>query len=144
MVYYNLVAFKKNIMARKCALTGKKTGTGNNRPFSMKATKRTFRPNLFKKRIFNPLTGRVERVKLSAKALRTLKKWVRAGAPEEEVVQAKASTAPSHNEEKHRVKKEKLTPKQKKEAAAAQAAEAKAAADDKNAEVMTAGAEEAK
>jgi len=103
----------------------------------MKATRRTFRPNIFKKRIFNPLTGKVERVKLSASALRTLKKWVREGAPEEEVEVKKAPGAVSHNEEKHRVKKEKLTPKQKKEAAAAKEAEAKAATDDKNAEVMT-------
>lgn len=62
-------------MARVCALTGKKTTAGNNRPFSMKATKRTFRPNLFKKRVFNPMTGRVEKMRLSAKAIKTLKKW---------------------------------------------------------------------
>ncbi len=124
-------------MARKCALTGKKTSSGNNRPFSLKITKRTFRPNLFKKRIFNPLTGRVERVKLSASALRTLKKWIREGAPEEEVVAAPVPGAISHNEEKHRVKKDKLTPKQKKELVAQQEAAAKAATDDKNAEVMT-------
>ena len=64
-------------MARKCALTGKKTASGNNKPFSLKRTKRTFRPNLFKVRMYNPKTRRVERVKLSAKAIRTLKKWER-------------------------------------------------------------------
>lgn len=67
-------------MARKCELLGKKTTAGNNRPFSMKATKRTFRPNLFVKRVFNPLTGKVEKMKLSAKAIRTLKKWAQEGA----------------------------------------------------------------
>jgi large subunit ribosomal protein L28 len=67
-------------MARVCELTGKKTTSGHNRPFSLKATKRTFRPNLFKKKIYNPLTGKVERMKLSAKAIRTLKKWAREGA----------------------------------------------------------------
>jgi large subunit ribosomal protein L28 len=64
-------------MARRCTLLGKETRTGNNKPFSQKRTKRTFRPNLFKKRVFNPLTGKVERVKLSAKAIRTIKKWNR-------------------------------------------------------------------
>ena len=64
-------------MARRCALLGKETRAGNNKPFSQKRTKRTFRPNLFKKRVFNPLTGKVERIKLSAKAIRTIKKWNR-------------------------------------------------------------------
>lgn len=64
-------------MARVCQLFGKKTSSGNNRPFSMKATKRVFRPNLFKRRIMNPETGRVETMTLSAKAIRTLKKWSR-------------------------------------------------------------------
>jgi len=64
-------------MARRCDLLGKETRSGNNRPFSLKATKRTFRPNLFKKRVFNPLTGRMEKMTLSAKAIRTLKKWAR-------------------------------------------------------------------
>ncbi len=43
----------------------------------MKATKRVFRPNLFVKKMFNPLTGKVEKMKLSAKAIRTLKKWAK-------------------------------------------------------------------
>ena len=64
-------------MARKCQLLGKKTATGNNRPFSLKATRRTFRINLFSKRVLNPFTGQVERMKLSAKAIRTIKKWSR-------------------------------------------------------------------
>lgn len=66
-------------MTRKCALTGKSPKAGNNRPFSLKATKRTFRPNLFYKRVFNPLTGRIEKMRLSAKAIRTLKKWAKEG-----------------------------------------------------------------
>lgn len=106
-------------MARKCQLLGKKTTAGQNRPFSMKATKRKFRPNLFTKRVLNPLTGRVERMKLSAKAIRTLKKWARAGQDEVVVTETKKSVA---GEGKH-VKKEKMTPKMKKEAAAAREAE---------------------
>ena len=106
-------------MARKCQLTGKKTTAGNNRPFSMKATKRTFKPNLFTKRVFNPLTGKVEKMKLSAKAIKTLKKWAGEGQTQAEVSQ-KAAVASKAGEGKH-VKKDKLTPKQKKELAAKKA-----------------------
>ncbi len=78
-------------MSRQCQLTGKKVKSGNNRPFSLKITKRTFRPNLFKKRVFNPITGKVEKMKLSAKGIRTLKKWAREGAAKAEAVEAKAT-----------------------------------------------------
>ena len=108
-------------MARKCVVTGKKTQTGNNRPFSLKATKRTFKPNLFKKRIYNPLTGKVERMLISAKGIKTLKKWAKDQGYEVEI--PKTPTPGTKNEEKHRVKKEKLTPKQKKELAAQKEAE---------------------
>lgn len=109
-------------MARVCDLTGKKTTAGKNRPFSLKATKRTFRPNLFKKRVFNPLTGKVERMRLSAKAIRTLKKWARQGAAEADDVVA-TEVVHKAGEGKHN-KVKKLTPKQKKEAAAKKEAEA--------------------
>lgn len=116
-------------MARQCQLTGKKTATGNNRPFSLKATKRTFRVNLFTKKMFNPLTGKVERMKLSAKAIKTLKKWARETGHETEAdkmakAAAQAAEKKTTNVEKGRVRKEKLTPKQKKELEAAKAAEA--------------------
>jgi large subunit ribosomal protein L28 len=107
-------------MARKCQLLGKKTSAGQNRPFSLKATKRTFRPNLFSKRVLNPLTGRVEKMKLSAKAIRTLKKWARAGQTDEDVV---AKTTNVSGEGKHVKKEKKLTPKQKKEEAIQREAE---------------------
>ncbi len=112
-------------MSRQCQLTGSKVSSGQNRPFSLKATKRTFRPNLFKKRILNPLTGRVERMKLSARAIRTLKKWAREAGIKEVKPKVLAEGAHSHNEEKGRVHKEKLTPKQKKELAAKKAETAK-------------------
>ena len=102
-------------MSRQCQLTGKKVKSGNNRPFSMKATKRTFRPNLFKKRVLNPKTGKMERMVLSAKAIKTLKKWAKEGADKAETVETKKSTV---NKEKVKAVK-KLTPKQKKEQAAA-------------------------
>lgn len=113
-------------MARKCQLTGKKTTSGNNRPFSLKATKRTFKPNLFVKKMFNPETGRVEKMKLSAKAIRTLKKWANEGANQAENDVTKAGAAHKAGEGKH-VKKDKLTPKQKKEQAAAEEAAKKEA-----------------
>lgn len=94
----------------------------------MKATRRTFRVNLFTKKMFNPLTGKVERMRLSAKAIKTLKKW--ALETGHETVGDKLAKAGAHggnvqkttNVEKGRVHKEKLTPKQKKELAAAEAA----------------------
>lgn len=115
-------------MTRECQLTGKRPVSGNNRPFSLKATKRTFRPNLFVKKIWNPLTGKIERMKLSAKGLKTIKKWMKErGMVTEEEKQAKlVSENAKHttNELKGRVHKTKLTPKQKKELEAQKAVEA--------------------
>ncbi|MCF7917696.1 50S ribosomal protein L28 [Candidatus Gracilibacteria bacterium] len=106
-------------MSRTCQITGKKPSTGNNRPFSLKATRRTFRPNLFVKKIWNPLTNKVERIRVSAKGLKTIKKWMsERGMLTEEAKQAKlVSENAKHttNELKGRVHKTKLTPKQKKE-----------------------------
>jgi len=61
-------------MSRVCDITGKKTSTGNKRSHSMRATKRTFRPNLFYKNIKDPQTGLVFRIRVSAKGLKILKK----------------------------------------------------------------------
>ncbi len=112
-------------MARVCQHTGKRTRSGQNRPFSLKATKRTFRPNLFWKKMWNPETGRVERMRLSAKAIKTLKKLAaKAGFKTEAEIAAEKAKLKGHNpqhttnKEKHRVHKIKLTPKQKKELAA--------------------------
>ena len=115
-------------MSRTCKLTGKKTSSGNNRPFSLKATKRVFRPNLFVKKMINPQTGKMERMKLSAKAIKTIKKWMKEKGIETEMEKAAklamskakevvANAKKTTNEEKGRVKKTKLTPKQKKELA---------------------------
>lgn len=115
-------------MSRQCQLTGKKTATGNNRPFSLKATRRTFRINLFTKKMFNPLTGKIERMKLSTSAIRTLKKWAKETGHETEAekkakISAKSAEKKTTNVAKGRVRKEKLTPKQKKELEAAKIAE---------------------
>lgn len=66
-------------MARKCCKTGKKTGFGQNRSHSLRATKRTFRPNIQKKRVFDPNTGEFKTIKVSANYLRTLSKRMQAG-----------------------------------------------------------------
>ncbi len=114
-------------MSRKCQITGKTVKSGNNRPFSMKATKRTFRPNLFKKKMYNPMTGKVERMTISAKGIKTLKKWAAQGAAKAEVAEEKTKkTATAAKGKVEKVKK--MTPKQKKEAAAKLEAEKKEAA----------------
>ncbi|MFA6843065.1 MAG: 50S ribosomal protein L28 [Bacilli bacterium] len=57
-------------MSRKCYYTGVGTTTGNNRPFSLKATRRKWRANLQKVRIVDE-KGRVKRVYVSTRALRS-------------------------------------------------------------------------
>ena len=61
-------------MSRVCEITGRRTGTGNKRSHSMRATKRKYYPNLFYRNIKDPETGLVYRIRVSAAGLRTLKK----------------------------------------------------------------------
>ncbi len=61
-------------MSRVCDITGKKTATWNKRSHSLRATKRKFYPNLFYKKIKDPVTGLVYRIRVSAKGLKILKK----------------------------------------------------------------------
>jgi large subunit ribosomal protein L28 len=56
----------------KCAHGGKKTTFGRNRPWSKKATRRTFRPNLQTVSVLEE--GRKVRKVLCAKCIRTLVK----------------------------------------------------------------------
>ena len=56
----------------KCAHCGKKTTFGRNRPWSNKATTRTFRPNLQTVSVVED--GRMVRKVLCAKCIRTLVK----------------------------------------------------------------------
>lgn len=114
----------------------------------MKATRRTFRVNLFTKTMYNPNTGKVEKMKLSAAAIRTLKKWAKENGKEaQSEVAARAAAQEGQkkrsNEEKGRVHKVKLTPKQKKEMAAAEEA-AKLGKTDSKVEDMKKEAEEKK
>ena len=66
-------------MARKCSKTGKKTVTGNNRSHSLRATKRTYKANIQKKRVYDPNTGEYKTIKVSTSYLRTLAKRMQGG-----------------------------------------------------------------
>ncbi|TGK04113.1 50S ribosomal protein L28 [Leptospira langatensis] len=61
-------------MARKCVVTGKGTIAGNNVSHSHLKTRRTWKINLIKKRIFLEDENRWVTVRISTRALRTLKK----------------------------------------------------------------------
>jgi large subunit ribosomal protein L28 len=64
-------------MSRVCVVTWKKTSVWNNRSHSLRATRRKFYPNLFMKKIKDPITWAVVRIKVSAKWIRTLRKhWL--------------------------------------------------------------------
>ena len=60
-------------MARRCYVTGLSSVAGNNRSHSLQATRRTWKANLQKVRIKYD-KGRVVRVYVSTRALRTMAK----------------------------------------------------------------------
>lgn len=66
-------------MSQVCAVTGKTPLTGNNVSHSNIKTKRRQMPNLQKRVIVNPATGKKERVLISTRGLRTLMKWAKEG-----------------------------------------------------------------
>ena len=61
-------------MSRVCEISGKRPKSGNSRSHSMRATKRTFTPNIQKKRLFDKKTGRWVKVKVATSVIRTLTK----------------------------------------------------------------------
>lgn len=61
-------------MSRKCKLTGKGPLAGNNVSFSQKKTRRRFLPNLQTKKVYVPELDRTVRIKMSARAIRTVDK----------------------------------------------------------------------
>jgi len=61
-------------MSRVCQLTGKKPLTGNNVSHANNRTKMRQLPNLKTKRIWIPEENRFVKLKISTRALRTLKK----------------------------------------------------------------------
>ena len=66
-------------MARRCEKTGKKTTFGNNRSHSLRATRRSFKANVHKKRVFDMETGEYRTMKVSTSYLRTLAKRMQQG-----------------------------------------------------------------
>lgn len=66
-------------MARRCEKTGKKTTFGNTRSHSLRHTRRPFRANVQKKRVFDPATGEFRTMKVSTSYLRTLAKRLQEG-----------------------------------------------------------------
>ncbi|MDP3970642.1 MAG: 50S ribosomal protein L28 [bacterium] len=66
-------------MAKICVLTKKKSGVGNNVSHSQRKTKRRIYPNLQKKKLLNPATGRFVTCHISTNGLRTLAKWDKEG-----------------------------------------------------------------
>lgn len=66
-------------MARQCDKTGKKTSFGNTRSHSLRHTRRTWKPNLQKKRVFDPATGTYKTMRVATSYLRTLAKRMQAG-----------------------------------------------------------------
>lgn len=61
-------------MSKVCQITGKKVMVGNNVSHSKRRTKRTFLPNLFKKKFYIPEEDRWISLTVSAAGLRTINK----------------------------------------------------------------------
>lgn len=61
-------------MSRVCSVTGSKPSVGSKVSHSNIKTKRRYLPNMIKKKVFNPATGKAETVKVSARGLKTLQK----------------------------------------------------------------------
>lgn len=65
-------------MSRICPITGKKPSRGNHVSHSQRKVKRSWRPNLVVKKIYDRVTGRMVRMRISTNALRTLTKYMQA------------------------------------------------------------------
>ena len=61
-------------MSKVCQISGKKPSAGNKRSHALNATKRRFMPNLVTKKVVDPKTGRVKKMKIAASTLRTMTK----------------------------------------------------------------------
>lgn len=59
-------------MARRCAFTGKGVMSGNNVSHANNKTRRRFLPNIQQTAIFSDALGRMVRLKLSTRAIRTI------------------------------------------------------------------------
>lgn len=61
-------------MARKCDISGKRTQTGNTISHSHRKTKRKYKVNLFKKKVYIEDENRYVTLKISARMLKSLNK----------------------------------------------------------------------
>ncbi len=61
-------------MAKVCALTGTRPKSGNNVSHANNKTKRRFKPNLITKRVWDPKKKRYVKMRITARALKTLDK----------------------------------------------------------------------
>ena len=61
-------------MPRKCQITGKQASAARNVSHAHNVTGRWQKPNIHKKRLYVPELGRWVRIKVSARALRTITK----------------------------------------------------------------------
>ena len=59
-------------MARRCAITGKGVQTGNNVSHAHNKTRRRFLPNMQRTSLYSDRLGEMVRVRLSARAIRTI------------------------------------------------------------------------
>jgi large subunit ribosomal protein L28 len=75
-------------MSYACDITGKSKQFGNNVPFSLKKTRKVWKPNLQARTLI--LGGQKVRLKLATSTIRTLKKWER-----EEAVKAAKRNEPA-------------------------------------------------
>jgi large subunit ribosomal protein L28 len=66
-------------MSRICAKTGKKTAFGNTRSHSLRSTRRNWKANLQKKRVFDVTSGTYKTMIVSTSYLRTLAKRIQQG-----------------------------------------------------------------
>ena len=64
-------------MSRICQITGKKPSSGQNRSHACNATKRWFVPNIVKKRVLDPKTGKMKKMRVAVSTLRTMDKKAR-------------------------------------------------------------------
>ena len=74
--YFALQFFrgKYSVMSKVCQITGKRVITGNNVSHSKRRTRRTFEPNLFTRKFYNPDDNTWVTLKVSAAAIRTITK----------------------------------------------------------------------
>jgi len=77
VIHYSF--FILHSMPRICAKTGKKTSFGNTRSHSLRSTRRNWKVNLIKKRIFDPETGEFKTMRVAASYLRTMAKRMQQG-----------------------------------------------------------------